>query len=295
LRATLYCLTLFPLLTLSPLFARPALAADVSAPPASGAAPSGAVPSGLAAEAPSAPSAAETANARPANVVEAEHLAAQAFDAYERKEYRQAIELYQRALDAASSADILYNIARVYDVGLHDSARASEYYRRYLAEPKVQSPRRQLAEQRVAALQPPPLSAAIETDPAAAIADTAPLQPSSSWTWRETSAVALAGSGVIALGIGAGFAISAASQSDTWKQDCDGNVCQSQRGVDAAHTAADRAGVATIALAAGGALLAGGAAIWFLGTKHEESPRVALQVVPTGPAAQVGCSFSSSF
>lgn len=299
-RATLYCLTLRRLLTLAPLLAlaRPALAADVNGAPSSSAGTSGPVTSSPA-DAPSAPSAIDAANARPANVVEAEHLASQAFDAYERKEYPRAIELYQRALDAAASSDILYNIARVYDVGLHDSAHATEYYRRYLAEPKAQSPRRQLAEQRIAALQPSPRSdvpprAAIETDPATAIADPAPPQHDSAWTWRETSALALAGTGVIALGVGTAFAISA-SQSDTWKQDCDGNVCQTQRGVDAAHTAADRAQVATIALAAGGALLAGGAAIWWLGAKHEESPRVALQVVPVGPAAQVGASFSSSF
>lgn len=282
-RATLYCLTLSPLLAL----ARPALAADDNASPASGAAPG--------VDTASAPPAAEAPNARPANVIEAEQLASQAFDAYERKEYQRAIELYQQALAAASSADILYNIARVYDVGMQDSAHATEYYRRYLAEPKAQAPRRQLAEQRISELQPSPLIAPIETDPTAAIADTAPAQNGSGWTWRETSAVALAGTGFIALGVGAGFGISAASQSNIWKHDCDGNVCQSQRGVDAAHTAADRAQVATIALAAGGALLAGGAAIWWLGAKHEESPRVALQVMPAGPAAQIGCSFSSSF
>jgi tetratricopeptide (TPR) repeat protein len=268
---------------------QPALAADVNSPPG------GALAATPAADTASAPSGVEAANARPANVVEAEQLASQAFDAYERKEYQQAIALYQKALAAASGADILYNIARVYDVGLNDGPRATEYYRRYLAEPKAQSPRRQLAEQRIAALQPSPRIAPIETDPNAAIADTPPAETNSGWTWRETSAVALAGAGAIALGVGAGFGISAASQSDTWKQDCDGNVCQTQRGVDAAQTAADRARVATIALAAGGALLAGGAAVWWLGAKHEESPRVALQVVPAGPAAQVGCSFSSSF
>jgi hypothetical protein len=298
LRATLYLLTLSPLLA----FARPALAADVNTPapdvaPA-GVAPAGVAPAGVApagvAPGVDPPSAASAAEARPANVIEAEHLASQGFDAYDRKEYRRAIELYQRALAAASSADILYNIARVYDVGLHDGGHATEYYRRYLAEPKAQSPRRQLAEQRIAVLQPSPFAAPIETDPEAAIADTAS-HHSSGWSWRETSAVALAGSGLIALGVGTGFGISAASQSDTWKQDCKGNVCQSQRGVDAAHTAADRARVATVALAAGGALLAGGAAVWWLGAKHEESPRVALHVVPVGPAAQLGCSFSSTF
>jgi tetratricopeptide (TPR) repeat protein len=284
LRPTLYCLVLSPLLAL----AQPALAADAELAHEAQDAPA-------AADALSVPPAAEPTALRPANVIEAEQLAAQAFEAYERKEYDRAIELYEKALAAASSADILYNIARVYDVGLNDGPRATEYYRRYLAEPKTPAPRRQLAEQRIAALRPPPLIAPIETDPAATIADTALPQHGSSWTWRETSALALAGSGVIALGIGAGFGISAASQSDTWKRDCDGNVCQTQSGVNAAHTAADRARVATIALAAGGALLAGGAAIWWLGPRREQSPRVALQVVPTGAAAQIGCSFTNSF
>jgi tetratricopeptide (TPR) repeat protein len=279
LRSTLYCFVLSPLLAL----AQPVLAADVGPGADSAADAEGATP------------AVEATDARPANVIEAEQLASQAFEAYQRKEYDRAIDLYQQALTAASSADILYNIARVYDVGLNDGPRATEYYRRYLAEPKAQAPRRELAEQRIAALQPSPLLAPIETDPAATIADATPVQHESGWTWRETSALALAGSGLIALGVGAGFAISAASQSDTWKRDCDGNVCQTQSGVDAAHRAADRATIATVAMAAGGALLAGGAAIWWLGPRREEAPRVALRVMPVGAAAQIGCSFSSSF
>jgi tetratricopeptide (TPR) repeat protein len=154
LRPTLYCLVLSPLLAL----AQPALAADAELAHEAQDAPA-------AADALSVPPAAEPTALRPANVIEAEQLAAQAFEAYERKEYDRAIELYEKALAAASSADILYNIARV----------------------------------------------------------------------------------------------------------------------------------ATIALAAGGALLAGGAAIWWLGPRREQSPRVALQVVPTGAAAQIGCSFTNSF
>jgi hypothetical protein len=120
--------------------------------------------------------------------------------------------------------------------------------------------------------------------------------PASTWTWRETTAAVLAGSGVVALGVGTGFGVSAYAQSADWRDECDGNACSSQHAVDAAHTAARRARVATVALAAGGALLAGGAVVWWFGSKPDEkASHVALQLAPAGNAAQVGCSFSGSF
>jgi len=251
--------------------------------------------------------------ARSPNVVEAERYAAQAFDAYSRKDYERALELYEAALAAAKSADILYNLARVHDVGLHEATLAIEYYRRYLAEPKAQPARSQLAERRIAELQAAELPAAQQatalentpgTAPATAlVADDAPTPaalaaplPSSGWTWRETTAAALAGSGVVALGVGVGFGIAAYSRGDDWRHDCDGNSCTSQQGVDAARSAARSARVATVALAAGGALLAGGAAVWWFGSKREESSgQVALGLAPTSAGAEVGCSLAGSF
>jgi tetratricopeptide (TPR) repeat protein len=245
--------------------------------------------------------------ARPANVAEAEQYAEQAFEAYRDKDYERALALYERALAAAKSADILYNIARVYDVGLHDGTRASEYYRRYLAEPKAQPPRSQLAERRVSELdaaQPAALpervpsatpAPALEPGVAAAPSAPAPLA-SSGWTWRQTTAAVLAGTGVVALGVGTGFGIAAYSHSDDWKQDCDGDRCASQSGVDAAHSAARLANVATVALAAGGALLAGGAALWWLGPKQDEArPQLALALAPARGGAEIGCTLAGSF
>ena len=76
---------------------------------------------------------------------------------------------------------------------------------------------------------------------------------------------------------------------------CDGDRCTSQRGVDAARSAARLARVATVALAAGGGLLAGGAALWWFGSKREESSSLALELSPTSAGAEVGCSLSGSF
>ena len=243
----------------------------------------------------------------PAKVAEAERLAGLAFDAYGRQDYTGALKLYQQALSAARSADILYNIARVYDVGLRDGRHAIEYYRLYLAEPKALPPRSEFATRRISELQSPPPEPAVaalpegnpgvERDPNDRTAPQ-PLEtaPASSWTWRETTAAALASGGVIALGLGIGFGVSAYAKSDDWQRECDGNVCRSQVGVDAAHTAASRAQVATVALAAGGGLLAGAAAVWWFGSERDEqASHVALQVAPAASGAEVGCSLSGSF
>src|SRR5688500_1131432 len=70
------------------------------------------------------------------DVARAEQYAADAFDAYGRKAYAEAIALYERAYSIAPNGDvILYNIARIYDVGLHSRSLAIDYYRRYTAAP----------------------------------------------------------------------------------------------------------------------------------------------------------------
>jgi tetratricopeptide (TPR) repeat protein len=86
-------------------------------------------------------------------VDQAERLADDAFQAYLRQEYRQAIALYELALEAAPSADILYNIARIYDLGLSDTERAIEHYKRYIAEARAQRPRVDSARQRILELE----------------------------------------------------------------------------------------------------------------------------------------------
>src|SRR4051812_29210658 len=69
------------------------------------------------------------------NVARAEEYASQAFDAYSQQDYPRAVALYQQALAASASPDIIYNLARIYDLKLKDRALSIEFYERYTADP----------------------------------------------------------------------------------------------------------------------------------------------------------------
>jgi hypothetical protein len=264
--------------------------------------------------------------ARDERIAEAEQLAEAAFAAYQRQQYWRAIELYERAWAAAPGADIAFNIARIYDRALQDGRSALAYYQRCAAAPKVSPERRLSAERRIAELEAElgsqgavssePLGsellsyAPLEPAPAApsqgplttpapaARANRAP-QPDAvarSWTPGEVTALLLGGVGVSALGMGAGFALSANAERAEWQRGCDGNACTSQSAVNAARSAGRKADIATVALASGAGLLGAGAALWFLAPDAAEStPRAALHVVPSGRATDLTCTLSGRF
>jgi tetratricopeptide (TPR) repeat protein len=258
---------------------------------------------GLAADAadPSQPAAPATELPSTRGVAEAERLAEAAFAAYERQQYARAIELYEQAWSAAPSADISFNIARVYDRGLKDPERARTYYRRYVADPHAVPHRRRIAELRLAELQVAPAGTEPATTAPTASPSTVPtapprVEPTRLWTPGKVTALVLGGAGVSALGLGLGFALSAQSERNEWQEGCDGNACTSQGAVDAARSAGRKADIATVALASGAALLGIGAALWWLGpTTADGTPRARLQVVPTANAADLTCTISGRF
>ena len=210
-----------------------------------------------------------------------EQKAAQAFEAYQARRFTEAVALYVEANDASPNADILYNIARIYDTKLGDRPLAINFYRHYITDPGAVPERIQLANERLVALrdaeaaasQPSPAAAA--PPPAAAVAAAAP-DHSAGMTAGEWGAVALAVSGVAAIGIGAGFGFAAIDETHTMRRLCDGNVCREQRGIDAAKSAEANARISTIGLASGGTLLALGAALYFWpSTQRSERPEQA--------------------
>jgi len=74
----------------------------------------------------------------------------------------------------------------------------------------------------------------------------------------------MAGAGVVGLGVGAGFAVSAKSQYNTSLSNCEtGNpgLCNST-GVSQRDNARSAGNVATVAVIAGGAVLATGVVLW---------------------------------
>jgi hypothetical protein len=220
-----------------------------------------------------------------AEVVLAEKKAAQAFEAYQAKRFAEAVGLYLEAHRAAPNADILYNVARIYDAKLADRPLAISFYRRYIADPGAIADRIQVANERLLTLREAELAVTRATPATDAATPAAPVDgkggaasaaPEPGWSPPEVIGVIMGITGVVALGVGAGFGVAAMGETQTMRDLCDGNVCSEQRGIDAAESASDHATISTIGFASGGALLAFGAAFYYwLGAEPSESPKQA--------------------
>ncbi|HEX4354714.1 MAG TPA: hypothetical protein VHZ95_17410 [Polyangiales bacterium] len=225
--------------------------------------------------------------AHSSDVSKAESLAAAAFDAYSHKDYEGAVAVYLKALDAVPSADILYNLARIYDSKLKKRARAIEFYQRYADDTGADPERLRTARARMVELRelesasneapPPPLRSQTST--------AAPSLPPPSAAGRESGLNALQFTGIVGtviglsgLGVGTGFGIAAKSKADVAQNYCHGNACTAQRGVDASRDAARLATVSTIGFIAGGALTALGITLLLVGGRAESdrAPRAEL-------------------
>lgn len=269
----------------------------------------------------------EVTRARDGRVGEAERLAEAAFEAYQQQRHSRAIELYEQAWAAAPSADIAFNIARIYDRALQDPRSALVYYQRCVVAPRVSPQRRLSAEHRIAELEaelatvppvpsgppgsellsysplpPEPAAPAPQQSPSVVVPAARPSRTplpdtaTSRWTPREVTALVLGGVGVSAVGMGLGFALSANGERSEWERGCDGNACTSQSAVNAARSAGRKADIATVALASGAGLLGIGAALWFLAPATAESaPRAELRLSPSVHATDVTCTLSGRF
>jgi len=223
----------------------------------------------------------------------AERYSALAFEAYGRKEYAAAVALYQQALATLPSADMLYNIARIYDLGLNQPALAIDYYERYVAHAGALPPRMRVARERVALLT------AAEQASRLALRAARPVPAAAHRTGSgiRTAALVAGGAGVVGLGLGVGFGLSAQAQAETWQEDCNGNACTSQRGVDAAEAAREQARIATIGVASGGALLALSVVFWLMDSSRSEesAEHRTLHVSPAVSDSALGCAVSGNF
>lgn len=246
---------------------------------------------------------AEVPPATTPDVALAEQYAAEAYAAYQRDDHARAVSLYQDALTAAPSADILYNIARVYDLGLGNRQRAIEFYERYTAQPDAVPTRLAAARERLIELHAaehantsaPGMDAIAREFPLDA-PGTAAQNPSAavdrdSLGPLTVAAISVGTAGLVGVGVGVGFGLSARSQSEAWKSDCDGNACTSQRGVDAAEAASRRATIATLGFGVGGGLLALAAVLWIVdGTSDDDgaSDSVSLDFAPRASGSELG-------
>ncbi len=128
------------------------------------------------------------------------------------------------------------------------------------------------------AATPAPATSAAPAAPAPADQSAAaPAQSTSSWSGQKTAAIIVGGVGIVGIGVGAVFGAQAFSNWSTAKNDCSSQgLCGSGTPADSAKSSAQSAAtISTIAFAAGGAALVGGAILWFT------APSGAVQVGPT--------------
>lgn len=246
-----------------------------------------------------APAARADGSTSSSDVARAEGYAADAFDAYTRKDYAASVALYLKALETAPTADMLYNLARIYDGNLKDRQLAIDYYRRYVRDPGADPARLRTSNERLSQLleleainsESPPIQQRAEL-PSSARADadnratTRSKASGSGITSAQVLGILALTAGVTGLGIGVGFGFSAKSDSDVANKFCKGNACSSQQGVDASRDASTAATISTVGFIAGGVLSALGTVTLILASSGDETEHTmaSLSVAPlTGP------------
>ncbi len=184
----------------------------------------------------------------------AEKLAADAAQHASEGDLQRAIDLYVEANQAQPSAVVACNIA-VLEERLGAKERAIATYKQCAAAPDADDALLARARARIAALEAPPPAA--ERKP---------------WPAMKTWAVVAGAAGVVALGIGSGFGLSAKSKNDEAAKSCAGDRCTDPAALTLTHDATSAAHGADVAFAVGAVLLAGGVVLWLLAPKTS-SPR----------------------
>lgn len=109
--------------------------------------------------------------------------------------------------------------------------------------------------------------------------------PPPTFTTTRKVAIGVAGAGVVAVAVGSVFGLMAVSKKNDAAASCNSNdpkMCQVGGDVSLWSDAKSLGNISTIAFIAGGALIAGGAAMWFLGAPSTSRPTVTGGIDPNG-------------
>lgn len=212
---------------------------------------------------------------KPPQIELAERYAAEAYEAYERREYGVAIRLYRSSLAAAASADVLFNMARIYDAKLSDRARASELYTRYLEQPDAEPKRIELAQQRLAALhlleQEEQRRSGQEAERRLSAQAAVDHQREDARRRRRASAIVIGSLGVASLALATGFGLAAWDRKRRVDDSCQRELCVSERGVRAAEDGTRMAHLSTATFITGGVLSTLGVGLWLWSRRPDDA------------------------
>jgi len=229
----------------------------------------------------------------PSNQEQAQQLGDLAFHAYGRGDFPKAIELYLSSYKLAPTAEVLFNVASIYDKKLGETKLAVEFYRRHNAAPDAKPDLVAKATVRVAALNAPPAGDDQTTAPgmARSRAPEAPADPGKGW---RIAGLVTGGVGVVGLGVGVlTSALASGKHSDAKAAGCSGDICPDAASQGLEKDAAGLANISTATFIVGGALLASGAAMYFLAPKRSTT---AIRVTPSvDPRSGVGLAVMGAF
>jgi hypothetical protein len=146
------------------------------------------------------------------------------------------------------------------------------------------------------------IGATAKTTPAASSAAATSLTPppvpaSSGWTSTQWIGVSVAGAGVVGLGVGAVFGLLTGSAWSNAKDACGGDTshCRDVSGATSdKNTALSDSTISLVGYAAGGALLVGGAVLFFTGAHHDAST-TGVVVTPAVAPGQGGVAIRGTF
>jgi len=115
---------------------------------------------------------------------------------------------------------------------------------------------------------------------------------------QRTVGLVVGGAGVVAIGLGAIFGLLASSAWSDAKSACGGNAaaCADVANGSAHHdTAVTNGTISTVSFIAGGALLAGGAVLFFSARRTEPSASKSISIVPTAGYGHGGLALTGAF
>ncbi len=233
-----------------------------------------------------------------ADVQEAEAYAEQAYEAYSAKKYAEAVTLYLKAYDKTPSADIIYNVAKIYDAKLKDRELAMSFYRKYITDPGADPERIKSVNERLSVLK--------EADTAANRPGTGTPRPTpgpgsgadsagGGWSVGQVTGLVMMVAGGVAVAIGAGFGFAAMGDASRAKELCAGNACTTQEGVDKAERAKVEGTLSTFTLGIGAAVAVGGALLLFLSPDADASEQTGIRVFPMWDGQSGGLGVVGNF
>lgn len=130
---------------------------------------------------------------------------------------------------------------------------------------------------------------AVSAPPPAPIQVQRPESPNDEWSGQKTWAIVAGAAGVVGIGVGLGFGLSAIHQWNDAEEKCPNKTCTVQSNRSLGSDAGSAADISTVLVGVGAGAVLAGVILWLTAPKQHD--RAAVHLVPTARKDGVGLSF----